>query len=266
MRIKKLTTPWQRSLGAMFRRHLGDTIFLFAYPHPAPRLFHTYFCPPLRILALDDDGKTLCEQVVSPGQFVRLPACRLIVEADPDHELTPAFLCELTKNVPKVRAAIGAWDVNASIDRLLFALIKEAVADMRRVHEAHARNGEVNPDVLREKFAPWERGQLTNSASFLQEFSRLCDLPETALQLSWQVMDAEMGSLVEITAASVAGVPWQGDFPIQCLRCGNSKASWRLVLELSAWIGVRICLALRTAGKSCSALPAVCALVEMGRT
>jgi hypothetical protein len=231
MRIKNLTTPWQRSLGAMFYRYLGDTLLLFAYPHPAPRLFHTYFCPSLRIIALGDDGESLFDQVVSPGQFVRLPASCLILEADPDQDLSPALLRELAKNVPKVRAAMGVWDVNASIDRLLFALIKEAVADMRRVHEAHARRGEVQPDVLREKFAPWERGQLTNSASFLQEFAHLCDLPETALHLSWQVLDAEMDYLAEITAASVAGVPWQGDFAIQCLRCANPKASWRPVLD-----------------------------------
>jgi len=230
MRVKNLTTPWQRSLGAMFHRPLGDTILLFTYPHPAARLFHTYFCPSLRIIALDEHGETLFDQVVSPGQFVRLPVCRLIVEADPEHGLSPGFLHELAKDMPKTRTAMGTWDVNASIDRLLFALIKEAVADMRRVYEAHARRREVSPEVLREKFAPWERGQLTNSASFLQEFSHLCNLPETALHLSWQVIDAEMDCLAEITAASVAGIPWQGDFPIQCLRCGNPKASWRSVL------------------------------------
>jgi hypothetical protein len=84
--------------------------------------------------------------------------------------------------------------------------------------------------VLKEKFAPWERGQLTNSANFLLDFSQLCDLPETALYLSWQVLDVEKSDLAEITAASVAGVPWKADFPIRCLRCGNPKASWRLVL------------------------------------
>ena len=240
MRIKNLTTPWQRSLGAMFHRHLGDTVLLFAYHHPAPRLFHTYFCPSLRIIALDDDGETLFDQVVSPGQFVKLPACRLIVEADPNHDLSPAFLRELARNVPKARTAVGAWDVNASIDRLLFALIKEAVSDMRRVHEAHAREREVHPAVLREKFTPWERGQFTNSASFLQEFSRLYDLPETALHLSWQVLDAERDYLAEITAASVAGVPWQGDFPIRCLRCGNPKASWRQVLAPPSGLAAEI--------------------------
>jgi len=230
MNVKQLNTPWQRSMGAMFHRRLEDTVLLFVYPHTAPRLFHTYFCPSLRIIALDDEGETLFDQVVPPGQFVRLPACRLIIEVAPDQKLTPAFLRELIRDVPKHQAVSGAWNVNTSIDRLLFALIKEAVADMRRVHEAHSRSGEVHPTVLQEKFAPWERGQLTNSASFLQEFSNICDLPETALHLSWQVLDVETDFLAEITAASVAGIPWQGDFPIQCLRCGNPKASWRPVL------------------------------------
>jgi hypothetical protein len=217
----------------MFHRRLGETVLLFAYPHPASRLFHTFLCPPLRIIALDDDGEPLFDQVFSSGQFVKLPTCRLVVEADPAHELTPAFLCALMQDAKQLQVASGAWDVNTSIDRLLFALIKEAVADMRRVHEAHARSREVHADVLREKFALWERGQLTNSASFLQECSALYELPETALHLSWQVLAAEMDGLAELTAASVAGVPWQADFPIRCLRCGNPKASWRPVLAPS---------------------------------
>ena len=71
MRIKNLTTPWQRSLGAMFHRHLGDTILLFAYPHPAARLFHTYFCPSLRIIALDDNGAPWSGRVTTTAP--RLP-------------------------------------------------------------------------------------------------------------------------------------------------------------------------------------------------
>jgi hypothetical protein len=118
-----------------------------------------------------------------------------------------------------------------SINRLLFALFKEAVADMRRVHEAHGRSQEVRVEVLRKKFAPWERGQIANSAGFLLEFSHLCNLPENALQLSWQVLKVETDSLAEITAASVAGVPWKTEFPIRCLRCGKTKASWRPILD-----------------------------------
>jgi hypothetical protein len=101
---------------------------------------------------------------------------------------------------------------------------------MRRVHEAHARKGYVRSDVLQDKFAPWERGQLTNSASFLLDFSHFCELPETALHLSGLLLDVEANCLAEITAASVAGVPWQTEFPIRCLRCGNPKASWRQVM------------------------------------
>jgi uncharacterized membrane protein (UPF0127 family) len=103
MRLKTLSTPWQRSLGAMFHRRLGDTVLLFAYSHPSSRLFHTFFCAPLRILALDDDGEILFDRVVPPGQFVRLPACRLVIEADPEQELTPAFLNELAQDAPKTR-------------------------------------------------------------------------------------------------------------------------------------------------------------------
>ena len=230
MRIKNLTTPWQRSRGAMFHRHLDDLLLLFAYPHPAPRLFHTFFCPPVRIIALDEKGAPLFDQVASPGKLVPLPASRLIIEVDPKWHLTPAFLREVAQDARQLPVAAGTWDPNVSIDRLLFALIKESVADMRRVHQAHARRGEVYPEVLSQKFAPWERGQLANSASFLQEFAGLYDLPETTLQLAWQVLEAEMDCLAEITAAAVAGVPWRGDFPIQCLRCGTPKASWRPVL------------------------------------
>jgi hypothetical protein len=214
----------------MFHKRLGETVLLFAYPHAAPRLFHTFCCQPLRIIALDPDGEVLFDQVKQPGQFVRLPASRLIVEADPAYELSPQALRDLAKNAPKVNATAGTRDIDASVDRLLFALFKEAVADLRRVHQAHARSGDVHPEVLRQKFAPWERGQLTNSARFLLDFAHLYDLPETALHLSWQVLDVERNCLAEITAASLAGVPWKTEFPIQCLRCGNPKASWRLVL------------------------------------
>lgn len=230
MEVKYLTTPWQRSRGAMFQKRLGETILLFAYPHAAPRLFHTFFCPPLRIIALDDDGKVLFNQIGQPDELIRLPVSRMIIETDPEQELPLEFLRDLVRNAPKVHTAAGTWDVDASIDRLLFVLIKEAVADMRRVHEAHARRGAVRSEVLQEKFAPWERGQLTNSASFLQDFSHFCEVPETALHLSLQILDVETSCLREITAASVAGVPWQAEFPIRCLRCGKPKASWRMVL------------------------------------
>jgi len=46
----------------------------FIYPHPAPRKFHTYFCPPLRIQAFDRNGQIIYTKVVRTGGFVSLPA------------------------------------------------------------------------------------------------------------------------------------------------------------------------------------------------
>jgi hypothetical protein len=230
MDIQPLTAPWQRAMGAMFRRSLEDHALLFVYPHTAPRLFHTYFCPPLRIVALDRAGEILSDQVVAPNRVLRLPSCRLVVEADPDQDLSPETLRRLAQEAPEGKIESASWEVTTSIDRLLFALLKEAVADMRRVFEAHQRRRRVHQAVLKAKFAPWERGQLTNSANFLINFSYLCEIPETALQLSWQVLDAEADCLAEITAASMGGVPWQHGFPIRCLRCGKPEASWRSVL------------------------------------
>ena len=105
MHVQHLTTPWQRSRGAMFRKRLGETVLLFAYPQTAPRIFHTFCCPPLRILALDDAGEILFDQVRQPSQFVRLPASRLIVEADPNLPLSPARLRALVKGMAGIRSA-----------------------------------------------------------------------------------------------------------------------------------------------------------------
>jgi len=97
MNVKQLTTPWQHFRGAMFRKRLGETVLLFAYPHPAPRLFHTFFCPSLRIIALDNAGEICFDQVKQSGRLVRLPASRLIIEADPDQEFPPEFPQDLAR-------------------------------------------------------------------------------------------------------------------------------------------------------------------------
>lgn len=227
--VQYLTAPWQRALGAMFRRSLQDSALVFVYPQSAARLFHTFLCPPLRLVALGEAGEILCDQVVPPGRFVRLPATRLVVETDPGLELSPEDLRRLARQAAVVEPAAGAWQVNTSLDRLLFALLRDAVADLRRVHEAHDRNGKVSSAVLRERFPPWERGQLAGSAGFILDFAAFSEIPETAVHLSRQVLKAEARWLDEIAAAALAGLPWQVDFPAACLRCG-APASWRPVL------------------------------------
>jgi len=229
-----LTTPWERSRGAMFHRSLDpDAVLLFLYPHPAPRLFHTFFCPPLRIIAVNDDGRRLSEQVVSPGEFVRLPPARIVVECSPALELNDDDLVALSLQAAAgdpFRHA-GTWGEAVSIDRLIFALIADALADLRRVHEAHGRKGRVQAEVLQQRFDAWERGQMINSAGFLLDFVDSVDLPENAVRLSRQLLDLEQtgGHLAELTAASIAGMPWKNDLPRVCLRCGGA-CTWRPVL------------------------------------
>ncbi|MGD8752268.1 MAG: hypothetical protein PVG14_12635, partial [Anaerolineales bacterium] len=67
MNVKKLTNPYQRAWGAMFRSCLGEIALAFVYPSIAPRIFHTFFCPPLRIIALSGEGEVLFDQVVPSG-------------------------------------------------------------------------------------------------------------------------------------------------------------------------------------------------------
>ncbi|MBC8508193.1 MAG: hypothetical protein H8D34_25310, partial [Chloroflexi bacterium] len=89
--IKKilLSSPWARARGAMFRGKLGKTVLVFIYPYAAPRLFHTFFCSPLHILALNGEGGIVFDQIVSPNRFIQIPASRIIIESDPDTELPP---------------------------------------------------------------------------------------------------------------------------------------------------------------------------------
>jgi hypothetical protein len=44
------------------------------------------------------------------------------------------------------------------LQALLFALLSDAVADIRRIREAHGYD--VQPEIQRNKFALWERGQM----------------------------------------------------------------------------------------------------------
>src|SRR5512140_3694025 len=59
MRLQFRVTSSQRSWGAMFSKDLKEDILVFVYPNDAPHTFHTFFCPPLRMIAVSDDGQIL---------------------------------------------------------------------------------------------------------------------------------------------------------------------------------------------------------------
>lgn len=93
--VRYLTRGWERGLGAMFRRGLDGEILVFVYLRPAAHLYHTFFSPPLRMLALDDDGSPLFDAVVPPNRVQALPASRLVVECDPARNLAPSELAAI---------------------------------------------------------------------------------------------------------------------------------------------------------------------------
>ena len=229
MRVQFLIDSTQRSHGAMFSQPLQQDLLVFVYPEPAARLFHTFFCPTVRIIALAEDGQFLFDEVIAPNHFVKLPACKVVLETDPIVDVQPyleSILSVVARGFELPQS--GAWDAGVRVDSLVFALLAEAVSDMRRVRDAQIRG--FQPEALRERFQVWERGQIASSAGFLLDFSRGWQIPPGALRLSRQVLTAEEAHLDELFAASVAGVPWHHEVQRACLRCGRG-GYWHTVLQ-----------------------------------
>lgn len=238
MKYHLLTTSWQRSMGAMFKKLLNDTVLVFVYPHPAPRLFHTFFCPPLRILALSEVGEILFDQVIIRHQFVRLPATRLILETAPGIVLSPDDLNTLARNLTSrmpPSLSTGAIDQEVAFHKLIFALVADALLNLRRLRIRCGMQSadELTLEGLRAAFAPEERGQLVNSAAFLLAYPDLWSLPPGATQLSRALIQVESSSgyLEELLAASVSANAWKRDFSQPCIRCAQCTGNWQPVLS-----------------------------------
>ncbi len=226
MQLHFLVTSEQRAMGAIFFDNMNENILAFVYPTDAARTFHTFFCSPLRIIALSADGDVLFDQIVPPWKFVKLPECRYVIETGPKVDYRPYVntIISVSPDLPQS----GAMDASIRMDSLLFALLAEAVADIRRIREAH--QGEVKSEIQRRKFEAWERGQIVSSAGFLLDFSRAWNLPDGAVKLSYSVLRVEEPYLDQLVAASVAGIPWRHEFPNDCMRCGK-PGSWRPILN-----------------------------------
>ena len=242
MSIRLLTYYWRRRfIGAMFQRRLSKPL-VFGYPFAASRLFHTFFCPPLRIAAyaakgtehdLVHDLEKVFDRLVPPWRFVRIPKALYIVEVNPGDDLPEEAvkaMYEYESGQVHLAGVCGAWEATVSLNSLLLALFAQSVADMRRVHKVYQKRGVVELDVMREQFPVWMRGKIADSAGFLMDFAGVYDVPRPAFSLARQVLQAENPFLDEILAAGIAGVPWQKDFANECLRCGK-PASWRPVLS-----------------------------------
>jgi len=229
IQIQRLITPWQRAKGAMFRENLGETVLAFIYPHPAPRKFHTYFCPPLRIQAFDNKGEIIYAKVVRTGGFVSLPATCLVAESDPEIELPLDELIEIARSTPQPVAQTwsGSWDREASLDRLLFILLATAVMDLRQLKDFVP--GKLSIDQIRQQFDVLERGQLTGSAAYVTSYEGCYSIPRGAIALSKDLLETEKPYLAELHSASIAGGPWPSEIPGTCARCGKN-CTWRQVI------------------------------------
>jgi hypothetical protein len=228
MKIKFLAGSCQRAWGAMFSGSLEETLLVFLYPTAARRTFHTFCCPPLRMVALDENGAARFDQVIQPGQFVRLPACKIVLECEPRSDYRPHVESILTVAHECRFPQSGAWEAGSGLDALLFALFAQAMADLRRVRCASPEG--VDREVLRQRFSLWERGRFASSAGFILDFSGLYNLPEGALEISRDLVETENPFLHELYAAAIGGMPWRNVFPGICLRCGQ-KARWKAALS-----------------------------------
>ncbi|MBI5351708.1 MAG: hypothetical protein HZB50_03625 [Chloroflexi bacterium] len=226
LHLQFLLSAEQHALGAMFFTDMNDELLAFIYPTETTRTFHTFFCPPMKIVALSGDGTIVFDQVVTKWKFVKLPACRVVIECGPQADYSPHIqtILSISTDLPQ----LGAIDPSVQMDSLLFALLSEAVADMRRIRDTH--RGQIKPEIQRRKFEVWERGQIVSSAGFLLDFCDTWSIPSNAVRLSHSILQAEEPYLDELVAASVAGIPWQHEFPNACMRCGK-PGSWHPILS-----------------------------------
>ncbi|MGC1377751.1 MAG: hypothetical protein WA821_16080, partial [Anaerolineales bacterium] len=83
-RVVWISSPNEDTQRSLHRTFLGDEILAFVYPVAARRIHSTFFCPPMRIVAIDEKKRAaVFDQVVPPARFVSLPATRLVLEMDP---------------------------------------------------------------------------------------------------------------------------------------------------------------------------------------
>ena len=148
MQLQFLITSEQRASGAMFMETLNETVLAFIYPTDGTRTFHTFFCPPMRIVALSAEGQVIFDEVIDRWRWVKLPVCRYVIETGPKVDYRP-YLQTVLSVAPDLPQK-GSMDPGMRMDSLLFALLAEAVADIRRIREAH--QWDVKSEIQRSKF------------------------------------------------------------------------------------------------------------------
>jgi hypothetical protein len=240
--VKFLLTPQEHAHGATGKSSLGDEILAFVYPIPAPRIYFTFFCPPLRIVAIDiTKRQAVFDKVIQPSQFVFLPPTCLVLEMDPGVDYKDVLEGILAGIDQKTRRAMAGVDPAVSVKHLIFGLFADALAEIRRVKTFCLADGEVDSEILKSKLPPWERGKIVGAAGFVIDYQPTVSwrIPNRAVDLSRQIMQIEKDYHDELIAASAAGIPWQSNFDSQCIRCSRA-ASWRFALPVPCGMPVEV--------------------------
>lgn len=245
-----MDTSLKRLLGAQFRKDLNGEILVFRYPFPATRLFHTMWCPPLKIVVLESDttdARVIFDKIVEPWRFVSLPAGELILEMDPETEYR-SILSDITKSAKKPAPVpgdlpVGGIDSSISITHMIFSMLADALSDLRSVKSTCMNEkGLLDPSKLAKHYEPWERGQILASAGFVLDYSPDASwtLPRGVVPLSADLVKYEREYADELLAASHAAAPyWRTDLKGLCIGCGGG-GSWRPILPTEEALPIEI--------------------------
>lgn len=119
------------------------------------------------------------------------------------------------------------------MDALIFAVLSDSLAEIRRIPARCGRDAHITPELLRFHFTVWERGVLLNAAFFLIDFPQIAlEIPLQAYAFAHRIVDVEarLGFIEELVAASMGGAPWRSSFTNECLACGR-PGTWRRILD-----------------------------------
>lgn len=236
MHVEVLTTGWERARGAMFRSTLEQSILVFCYPQPVRHLYHTFFCPPLRITALSDDGKIAFSESFTSGTFVRLPPARIVLESAPDvspEEVVDIVAAQRPEVLTNPIHGDASGFADESIAKLFCLALIEPMQHLRSFGEHLERSDGDDEEVLKQ-FPLWKQGQILESAFLVVENSDVpgSTVPPNSLELARRICERELdGREPEMIAAGLAGGEWPEELksPL-CLRC-HTPCTWRQVIR-----------------------------------
>jgi hypothetical protein len=237
-----MDTQFKRAKGAQFKSSLNGEILVFGYPHPAVHMFHTMWCPPLRIVVVDaqsEEGRVVFDRVVKPWRFVNLPPGNLVLEMDPDTEYTEVLQSILSNSTKRTHIPdglpVGGTDSSISIHLMLYQMFADSLCDLRRVKDnCLTPDGTIDYEQLKERYAPWERGHIYASAGFVLDYSTDVNwsLPRSVIPISRALLRCEQEDADEILAAMSGAIPsWRLTLRAVCVGCSRG-GTWRSVLPI----------------------------------